>query len=313
MAALQYRLSNDNKDATKIRRRPIDNLPDHIKRNIDLEHDDERGAEWNSNKKGYFAKIRIEDSTRENYHTHPVEFIHNKETRTDNWYLLVERTNEQGTHYFTNEFGRIVQGGTGGLGWWDQFDPQHPEHLSRGKGKAKATPDKEIIAGGTHHIITLQGTHPLTPEQPPALLEAISRSTSQGETIQMYFPPTIVGMASSQQPQTPQTQANVTITPAQGSNMQRNGEGGSLMGNAPPIFYGDRVQAQEFLNTITIWKVVNYKKEEIKDPYTRTALILTYIKGDNVNSWAKQQLDLLIQKQQNNPDPTSAKSNFSYR
>ena len=123
----------------------------------------------------------------------------------------------------------------------------------------------------------------------------------------------IIGMAS-QQTQTPQTQANVTITPAQGSpNTQiRNGDGGSLMGNTPPIFYGDRARAQEFLDTITIWKVVNYKKEVIKDPYTRTALILTYIKGDNVNSWAKQQLDLLIQKQQNNPDPTSAKINFSY-
>jgi len=75
------------------------------------------------------------------------------------------------------------------------------------------------------------------------------------------------------------------------------------MGNSPPIFYGDRTRAQEFLDTITIWKAVNYKKDVIKDPYTRTALILTYIKGDNVNSWAKRQLDILNQKQQNNPDP----------
>jgi len=119
----------------------------------------------------------------------------------------------------------------------------------------------------------------------------------------MYFPPVIIGMAS-QHSQTPQTQANVTITPAQGSNTQtRNGDGGSLMGNALPIFYRDRARAQEFLNTITIWKAVNYKKEVIKDPYTRTALVLTYIKGDNVNSWAKRQLDILNEKQQNNPDP----------
>jgi len=207
-----------------------------------------------------------------------------------------------------NEFGRIVQGGTGGLGWWDQFDPEHPEHPSRGKGKAKATPDEETIAGGTHHIVTLQGTHPLTLEQPPILLEAISHSASQGESIPMYFPPAIIGMASSQQPQTSQTQANMTITPAQGSNTQRNGEGGSLMGNAPPIFYEDRMQAQEFLDMITIWKAVNYKKEVMKDPYTRTALVLTYIKGDNVNSWAKRQLDILNTKQQNNLDPSGAPS-----
>jgi len=251
MAALRYRLPDNDQDATRIKRRPIDNLPDHVKRNVDLEPEDECGAEWSTKQKGYIAKLQI-DTNPNVLHEQPVEFIHNKATGTDNWYLLVPRDTEQGTQYYTNEFGQIVQGRTGGLGWWDQFDPEHPEHLSRGKGKAKATPDKEIIAGGTHHIVTLQGTHPLTPEQPPILLEAISGSASQGETIQMYFPPTIVGMASSQQPQTPQTQANVTITPAQGSNMQRNGEGGSLMGNTPPIFYGDRARAQEFLNTITI-------------------------------------------------------------
>jgi len=126
----------------------------------------------------------------------------------------------------------------------------------------------------------------------------------------MYFPPTIVGMGSSQPQQSPQTQANVTVTAAQGgSNTSAwNGDGGSLIGNSPPIFYGDRTRAQEFLDTIAIWKTLNYKKDVIKDPYTRTALILTYIKGDNVNSWAKRQLDILIQKQQNNPDPNGTPS-----
>jgi len=217
---------------------------------------------------------------------------------------------EQGTQYYTNEFGQIVQGGTGGLGWWDQFNPKHPKHPSRGKGKSKATPDEEIISGGTHHIVTLQGTHPLTPEQPPVLLEAISCSASLGETILMYFPPTIIRMSTSQPQQLPQAQANVTVTVAQGgSNTSAwNGEGGSLMGNSPPIFYGDQTRAQEFLDTISIWRALNYKKDIIKDPYTRTALILTYIKGDNVNSWAKRQLDILIQKQQNNPDPNGTPS-----
>jgi len=117
-------------------------------------------------------------------------------------------------------------------------------------------------------------------------------------------------MGSSQPQQLPQTQANVTVTAAQGGSntSTRNGEGGALMGNSPPIFYRDRTRAQEFLDTITIWKTLNYKKDVIKDPYTRTALILTYIKGDNVNSWAKWQLDILIQKQQNNPDPNGTPS-----
>jgi len=308
VAALRYRLSNNNKDTTKIRRHPIDNLPDHIKRNINLDPADERGAEWSTKRKGYVAKLYIDNSTRDSFQEQPVKFIHNKETGVDNWYLLVLWKTKQGTQYYTNKFRQIVQGGIGGLGWWDQFDPKHPKHPSKGKGKSKATPDEEIISGGTHHIVTHQGTHPLTPEQPPALLEAISRSASQGETIPINFPPAIIGMAS-QQTHMPQTQANVTITPAQGGNTQtRNGDGGSLMGNAPPIFYGDMARAQEFLDTITIWKAVNYKKEVIKDPYTRTALVLTYIKGDNVNSWAKRQLDILNEKQQNNPDPNGTPS-----
>src|SRR5882672_8422815 len=33
---------------------------------------------------------------------------------------------------------------------------------------------------------------------------------------------------------------------------------------------------------------------------------MTYIKGDNINSWAKRQLDILNKKQQNNPDPNGA-------
>ena len=196
MVALQYRLSNDDKDATKIRRCSIDNLPDHVKRNVDLDPTDERGAEWSTKQKGYIAKLHINNSTGDSFQEQPVKFIHNKETGVDNWYLLISWNTQQGTQYYTNEFGWIIQGGTGGLGWWDQFDPEYPKHSSKGKGKFKATPDEEIISGGTHHIVTLQGTHPLTPEQPPVLLKAISRSASLGETIPMYSPLAIIGMAS---------------------------------------------------------------------------------------------------------------------
>jgi hypothetical protein len=42
----------------------------------------------------------------------------------------------------------------------------------------------------------------------------------------------------------------------------------------------------------------------MKDPYMQTALILTFIKGDNVNSWTKHQLKILNWSQKNNSDPT---------
>jgi Ty3 transposon capsid-like protein len=97
-------------------------------------------------------------------------------------------------------------------------------------------------------------------------------------------------------------QANVTITAPAPS--PRNGEGGNLLGTPPSVFTGDRTKAQAFLDAIAVWRAVNYKKEVMRDPYTRTALILTFIKGDNVNSWAKHQLKILNQNQENNPDPT---------
>jgi hypothetical protein len=49
---------------------------------------------------------------------------------------------------------------------------------------------------------------------------------------------------------------------------------------------------------IDIWRAVNYKKEIIRDPFTQTALILTYIKGNNIDNWAKHQLLKLLRKEQ---------------
>jgi len=89
VAALPYRLPTDDRDATQIKRRPVDDLPNHIKRNTDLDPEDKRGAEWSTEQKGYITKICIDDDTGDSYQEQPVEFIRNKDTREDNWYLLV--------------------------------------------------------------------------------------------------------------------------------------------------------------------------------------------------------------------------------
>jgi hypothetical protein len=41
--------------------------------------------------------------------------------------------------------------------------------------------------------------------------------------------------------------------------------------------------------------MVNWKKAIMKNPYTRTALVLNYIKGKNVDDWAGHQFDLLLE------------------
>jgi Retrotransposon gag protein len=154
--------------------------------------------------------------------------------------------------------------------------------------------EEEILSGGLHHIVTTQGTQPLTQEQPPVVLQEIVRTASQGQEIPMNIPPVMAHIQEEQ--------ANITITVPTSS--QRNGEGGNLLGTPPSVFMGDRTKAQAFLDAIAVWRAINYKKEVMKDPYTRTTLILTFIKGENVNSWAKHQLKILNQSQENNPDPT---------
>jgi hypothetical protein len=132
---------------------------------------------------------------------------------------------------------------------------------------------EEILSGGLHHIITTQGTQPLTQEQPLIVLQEIIRTASQGQEILMNIPPV---MAHIQEEQT-----NVTITAP--APPPKNGEGGNLLGTPPSIFTGDWTKAQAFLDAIAIWRAVNYKKEVMKDLYMHTTLILTFIKGENVN------------------------------
>ena len=92
---------------------------------------------------------------------------------------------------------------------------------------------------------------------------------------------------------------NVTIAPMPGTPTQAwNGEGGALLGNPPGIFSGDRSKALKFLDTIDIWRVVNYRKEIMRDLFTCTAPVLTYIKGENIDNWAKHQLIKLLNKEQ---------------
>ena len=121
----------------------------------------------------------------------------------------------------------------------------------------------------------------------------------------MYFPPAAAHIPTQIRMASPTSaQANVTVSTGPAPTKSA-GEGGGLFGTPPPIFNGDRTKAQTFLDAFAIWQLVNYKKDVIRDPYMRTALVLTFIKGDNVNNWAKHQLNLLNRKQAMNPSGPS--------
>jgi hypothetical protein len=116
------------------------------------------------------------------------------------------------------------------------MDSEHPSW----KAPATTSIKEEILSEGLHHIVTTQGTQPLTKEQPLIVLQEIIRTASQGQEIPTNIPPVMAHIQEEQ--------ANVTITtPAP----PKNG-GGNLLGTPPPIFTGDRTKAQAFLDAIAI-------------------------------------------------------------
>ena len=91
---------------------------------------------------------------------------------------------------------------------------------------------------------------------------------------------------------------NVTTTSNPPAPPTTNG-GNSLVGAPPPVFDGNRKKSQNFLYAFKGWRAVNHKKETMKNPFERTALILTYIRGDKVDDWMRHQLNQLFDKVHN--------------
>jgi hypothetical protein len=84
---------------------------------------------------------------------------------------------------------------------------------------------------------------------------------------------------------------NLTNTPityttyqpqAMATQVISQGEGGALYRVPPPFFRGDSKEADRFLLTFKGWKAVNSKKRAMMNPYSRVALILTFIDREDV-------------------------------
>jgi Retrotransposon gag protein/Zinc knuckle len=71
------------------------------------------------------------------------------------------------------------------------------------------------------------------------------------------------------------------------------GEGGALYRAPPPFFRGDSREADRFLLAFKGWKAVNSKKKAMVIPYSRVALILTFIDREDVQDWKEHELNLL--------------------
>jgi hypothetical protein len=129
----------------------------------------------------------------------------------------------------------------------------------------------------------------LTVEGPTGTLQAITTAAAQGQTFPTEGIPAEATMEGINMTVmgNPQIQTTTDTTTDEG-------EKGALYGTPSPIFDRDKTKTEAFSLAVKAWRMVNWKKAVMTNPYMRTALILNYIKGKNVDDWAGHQFDLLL-------------------
>jgi hypothetical protein len=252
------------------------------------------------------------------------EFINNS------WYLI--EPDPEG-NIFRTRSGNLLQPihcSAAGLGYWRETDRENPAYRSprppgsfgasqlnssgsESESEAPASPQNQpdpladdTLAATVGTIVTLQGSHPLTQEQPPVMAQRISSqiydlyqqggsllppqlSSQAAPNVPSGLPP-ITAAASSSSTQRA-VHAGSTITAA--TTAPVNPGTGGLKGLAPSIFYGDRNKSDLFLKEFKQWKLINRNTDEMKEPYNRVLMALAYIKGERVNDWQEEQLNKL--------------------
>ena len=175
MAVVLIRTLDQNK---RVHRRQQDDLPEHVKGEAYFEYHGPGHKDT-----GYYVNLPKKVCGA-------VEFI--KVEDEDYWVKILWKDKQ----WYTNQGGILH---TSKLSNWKNTDPQHPhyvspEHFSPTLYTATEQPEEEILAGGVHHIATLQGSHPFTEQEP--ILPQIEAAVYQGIPIPLDTIP-----ASAVQPQ----------------------------------------------------------------------------------------------------------------
>jgi len=276
-------LSNAKKT---VHRRQTDDLPSHVKRHAYFEEHPLIEGRTNP-QTGYYIN-------RANKGKLPVEFV----TEGDNDFWVELKQNNDGTFY-TNWKAKVPRGNNY-LGWWNPNDPQHPDYLGP-EPQTTVTeqlkyfdPQEEILAGGIHHVATLQGSMPFSPQEP--ILPQIEQTTSQGISITVDTPPAVAVLPPIlQQPIMTEQPAEVnvatgTATNTPNINIIASSANGALKGNPPFIFNGDRQLSKKFLLAFQLWRMINKGNDTMKQPYSCIIAALSYMDRPKVDSWKEEQL-----------------------
>ena len=158
-----------------IHRRRQDNLPDHVKRSVTFHTFKDENDRFKPIT-GYYTN---DDQKRV-----AVELLKDEE-HEDAWYILDQDTSGR---FATNRHNRLDLYARG-TGYWYIYNPQHPDYLPDPPAEEEAPqPHEEFVAGGLHHVATLEGPQvQLSPTHP--ILEHIEQAAIQGETIPVDVQP----------------------------------------------------------------------------------------------------------------------------
>ena len=173
-----------------------------------------------------------------------------------------------------------------GTGYWYITDPQHPDYVDLEADSPDT--DEEVIAGGTHHVVTLQGNQPLSQTEP--ILPAIEAAAAEGASIPTDIPPiaSISHALTMSGTQIGTTTAGNALQPINVINT-----GNALKGHPPAPFNGDRKKSKGFLLVFKLYQGLNCRNNAMSNPYNRVVTALTFIEGDAIDSWKGDQLERL--------------------
>jgi len=175
----------------------------------------------------------------------------------------------------------------------------NPDHYSPTLHTAiEQSPHEEILAGGIHHIATLQGSNPFTEQTP--ILPQIEAAVQEGIEIPLDTTPAaaVLPQLSIQTTMAAQQEEINVATGQSGQEAQRinvitSPANGALKGNPPPIFTGDRSTTRKFINNFDLWKAINRHNDTMKKPFSRVVTLLTYMDGSLVDAWKEEQMHKL--------------------
>jgi len=171
----------------KVNRQQVNNLPSHVKGQTYFE-DYSRTEGLSNQSTGYYIN-------KPNKKHCAVEFV--KVDREDHWTALHWSSTKD--HWYTARPALIARNNQWNLGWWSLDDPQHPNYVDPEQFIKTSTEgphlpieahpgaEEEILAGGLHHIATLEGISPLSPQEP--ILSQIEEAVAQGISIPLNVTP----------------------------------------------------------------------------------------------------------------------------